>query len=782
MTTLRICDTVVPKAKGADVATILQISDLHILAKTPLRAEPGHGSFMLDLERALRAQSDGFDLVVVTGDLIDASEFWGKSWEAAFDKALGVILEICHIVNVNPAEGLLVIPGNHDLRWWGNQPRRKLLRFFSERFAQYFKHSYYPKLGLLVACFDSNEQVRPLFFDFAKGMAATAQCDHVLEELKDVPGPHQGGAASAFRLALIHHHLMAIPADDFAADLKIIGAPSLMMLRNAGSFLQRLLQDGYRLVLHGHLHTHGYWLPQTFLSDEESPRWLELISCGWAGVSTSDNVRTFNVVKVLKTGVVESQRVEFQASQISPRPMRQTTAGYNLVRTRSWDLRQRPTDSVICDSYSQRWDVILPEGDIVVTEVIRGLRGEVGEVAEVPFYKEAAGLTLIDFSAEYLSGDRRRIPHDRTVVRGENVEETRIRFNLKFEPMLPAADNGKVDILLRSMIFGGVASSQEDQKYSGVAARRLGKEEIYHVVWRACKRLTVNVRFFSDTVDLVPRFMDLRVYDASGKNAGDELRSDHITWDYWSPVRESASVFQLPSVPGASLSVYRPQMGFGYALEWDLPKVEPIRDRDSLIIQRANLLRLETPEALRAIQEFVSALKAYLVSGRRAEAPHAKWDDPSLGVYIYAFDSERSQLVRKWKESFHDDAFPERIEYGRDFIGTAFRSWFPLSFKRVSATESDLPLFDRMPESVECLFSCPLWRAEVRTEPATGLASQAPLDYAPVGVVGVASSITGSGLGYILDHEKATTMLNQQIVELWHKCQAQSGWSTQVVM
>jgi Calcineurin-like phosphoesterase len=780
MATLRICSEVVPKSNGTEAATILQLSDLHIKAKTPLRGEPGHGSFMLDLEIALRAEKDPIDLVVVTGDLVDASEFWAKSWSVAYDKALKVILEVCQIVNVNPAEGLLIIPGNHDLRWWGNKPELKLQRFFAERFQKYFYHSYYPKLGLLVACFDSNEQVGPLFFDFAKGMAATAQCDHVLHELNHVPAEHQDGAKAAFRLALIHHHLMAIPADDFAADLKIIGAPSLMMLRNAGSFLQRLLKDGYRLVLHGHLHTHGYWLPQTFFDGDESPRWLELISCGWAGVSSGDNVRTFNVVKVHKTGVVESRRVEFQAGRVQPRPIRQSMAGYNLVRTRSWDLRERAKNAVVCDSYSQRWDVILPEGDVVVTEVIRGLCGEVGEVGEMPIYKEAAGLTLVNFSAEYLGTDRRRIPFDRTVVRGQNVEETRIRFGLKFDPKLPAARNGKVDILLRSTIFGGVASSLEDQKYSGVADRRLGKEEVYHVVWRACGRLLVNVRFFSETAELLPRTMDLRVYDARWKRDNYELNSDHITWDFWSSDRESENVFELPSVPQASLSVYRPQMEYGYAVEWDLPRLEPIEDRDSLLNQRTNLLRLETPEALGAVRAFVTALKKYVVEALQADYPQAKWNDSSLGVYLYAFDSESAEMVRKCMDSFHDDPFPERIGYGRDFIGTAFRSWYPLSFNRVTAGDDALPLFERMPESVKYLFSCPLWRAESRYAADGEVAGHEPLDYAPVGVVAVASKVQGSGLGYIVDHDEATTKLNHRITELWYDCQVQSQWAKRV--
>lgn len=800
LSAVRVCEKIVRKTSGAELATILQLSDLHLLAKTPLRGKPGHGSFLLDLERALRAQKDRFDLVVVTGDLIDASEFRASSWKKAFVKASEVVSEVCRIVEVDPEEGLLVIPGNHDVRRWGMKPKWKLVELFRDHFGRFFVHSFYPNLGLLVACFDSNEQVRPLLFDFAKGMAPTAQCDAVMRGIEELRGPHQGRAERAFRMALIHHHLMAIPSDDFAADTKIIGAPSLMMLRNAGSFLQRLLRDGYRLILHGHLHTHGYWLPQTFFSDDESPRWLELISCAWSGVSGGDNVRAFNVVKVHNTGVVQSRRVEFRASEIESRPIQQAMAGYNLVRTRSWDLRERKSDSVVCDTYSQRWDVILPAGDILVTDVIRGLRGEVDEVGEMEVFKEATGLTLFKFSAEFLGPTRRSIPYERYEIKRNppHTEEPRIGFRLKFQPNLGSGESGKVDIILRSTILGGIASSREDQEYSQVGPRKLGKEEIYHEVQRACGRLVVNIRFFAvaseapelgteasevseaqEALRLVPERVDLRVYDPGVRIAPFEQGSDHITWDFWSSDRESKGIYDLPSVPEATLSVYRPQLHYGYALEWDLPDLEPIQERESLQNQRTRLLEIErNPTAFAAAQAFVAALKEYVRVGLRAEDPSPEWDDESLGVHLYAFDGGNGEMVRKWRDSFHGDLFPSRIAYGRDFIGTSFRSWYPHSYNGVVAAGDPLPFFDRIREEwVKYLFACPLWRSEWVNQVGDGSGRQEPLDIAPVGVVGIASGVAGSGLGSIISHEDARKGLHRQIVTLWRACQVRAGWA-----
>jgi uncharacterized membrane protein YeaQ/YmgE (transglycosylase-associated protein family) len=773
---IRVCDKIVRKG-GAKLATILQLSDLHLLAKTPL-TDGRRGNFLTDLVRALEVQKEQFDLVIVTGDLIDASEWWPGRWRRAYANALEAILEVCKFVNVDPKQGLLIIPGNHDVRFSGIYPLPMLEQAFRDTCGPYFAHSYYPGLGLLVACFDSNEQVRHTFFDFAKGWASTEQCDTVMNGLKALPPTHQKGAARAFRLALIHHHLMAIPSDDRAADRKVVGAPSLMLLRNAGSFLHRLLRDHYRLVLHGHLHTDGYWLPQTFLSNDTSPRWLELISCPWSGVTGGpNNKQAFNVVKIHDTGVVKSHRAEFLENWTDLQPIKQEMAGYNLVRTRSWDLRERGDDSRVCDTYSQRWDVILPAGDVIITEVFRGLRREGGPLETMEVSKAALALTQVTFSAEYLGRRRGPIDYEVSAVPLPGAEDPEIVFLLKLDPEMTRNAGDKVDILLRTTVLGGIASSLEDQKFARVGPRTRGKEEIYYQAWRtACSRLVMNVRFFSFGPDepqasLVPETMDLRVYDPDVRIEPYEQGSDHITWDFWSRDREVRSHYNLPSVPEATLSVYRPQIGYGYALEWKLPDQEPILERQSLQIQRKTLFQVDqSPTALAAAQRFLAALKEYVRSGFPARNPiTAIWDDPGLGVYLYAFDESTGELVKKCQETFHTDQFPERIVYGRDLIGTAFRSWYPCSTPSPQAGSSP-PLFNRVSkERAKCLFAWPLWRAE--------WTNHDPIDIAPVGVVALVSDEEGSGLGYILRHADAIQELHPQIATLWYKCQLEAGWA-----
>ncbi len=393
-------------------------------------------------------------------------------------------------------------------------------------------------------------------------------------------------------------------------------------------------------------------------------------------------------------------------------------------------------------------------------------------------------MTQITFSAEYLGRRRGPIPYEAFAVQSVEAEDPEIAFRLTLDPEFTRNGSDRVDILLRTTVFGGIASSLEDQASARVVPRKMGKEEIYHEVRRiACGRLVMNVRFFSvgpdePQTELFPETMDLRVYDPDVQIAPHEQESDHITWDYWSRDREVRGHYDLPSVPEATLSVYRPQVGYGYALEWRLPDQEPILDRQNLQNQRTRVFQVhQTPPAFAAVQQFLAALKKDVRTAFRARDPIPTWDDPRLGVYLYAFDESQGELVRKWHDSFHNDEFPERIVYGRDFIGTAFRSWYPCSYNGVAAAGQPLPSFHRVSEKrVKHLFACPLWRAEWTDQPAGAPIGQDPIDIAPVGVVAVVSEIAGIGLGYILSHEDAVRELHRRIARLWRQCQLDAGW------
>ncbi len=391
-------------------------------------------------------------------------------------------------------------------------------------------------------------------------------------------------------------------------------------------------------------------------------------------------------------------------------------AGYNLVRTRAWDLRERHPGAVVCDTYSQRWDVILPAGDVIVTEVIRGLRGDGGQVDEMVVYTEAAGLTKVDFSAKYLVPERRDIPHERFVENAPDARVPRIGYRLKFDPALQEGDADRVDVLfpLPEGRFGGFASSREDQAYAGVPAQRIGKEEFHHEVLRACGRLVINVRFFSDAAGSVPDRLDLRVYDPNSRPAPYEAASDHITWDFWSSGRESRSVYELPSVPEANMSVCRAADRLRIRGRWDLPGFEPFRERDSLLSQRTRLLHLEDdPEALRATIDFLGGLKTFLRQGLSDPMPLVRWDDPSLGVYLFAFDDHSAEMVRKRQDSFHADPFPRRVAWTR-----LHRHGLSLLVSAVIRSPRNLER--PLPCSIKCSgpvndpgnYAWPLWRAE----------------------------------------------------------------------
>lgn len=785
---LRPCPSIGPKSAG--IATVLQLSDLHLLGDTPLNGDPGRGSFLPDLLRALEAQDAKFDLVLVTGDLIDASELNPWKWRKAMANARKALMSICRAVRVKPREGLLVIPGNHDVRWRGvytlPSPTIPRLPFippipclpslsscFERHFGRFFVHSYYPKLGLLVACFDSNLPTR--WFDSAKGTAPVTQCEEVLKDLKGLT-PRYADAEAAFRLALIHHHLLPIPANDHTAAAKgLVGAPSQMLLRNAASFLQRLLAHDYRLVLHGHLHSHGYWLPQTFLDRDPSPRWLELISCDWAGASLGGD-RTFNVVKIHRGGPVEVDRVVFRDDGQAPRTIPQPMADQHLIRTRAWDRRARGGGAVRCRLDSQRWDVLLPSGDVVISRFFKGLRGD-GEAADqMEVTVAAAALANVQFEVKGVYGGAVGVSWESFVRRGEAPGDAAVVFRLRFSPALGPEESDAIDVLLHIIIFGACATSLEDQGHAGLSQDgRQGKEAIHYEAVRACGRAVLNLRFLARSGTEAPKGLALQVYAPHSTPTRHESDSDHLFWDYWSAAREPTSGLGIQSTPGAVLGVYRPQIGYGYALEWDLPRREPWRDAPALDYQRELLLRLDAARPFTAVALFLQEIETYLKTRRPCAPCWTVWDDDTLGVYLFAFDAADHMLKRVGIKFHEGDDFPSEVAYGRDLIGTVFRQRHPLGAYFNREYSGDDWLFERIPHDVQCLGAWPLWRVE-RTGPPERPESE-PLDLAPVGVLALASRRRQSGLSYHIQTDNRDMRLRRKIISRWEACQIDAGWA-----
>lgn len=247
-------------------ARILQISDLHFGKK---------------IDRDLKTRLFHIvaevvpDVLIVTGDLVDHPWPWRVKQAAKF------LDELCgKCPSKRPR--LAVVPGNHDYKFWGNFGLRRLTRvpfhvYFRQgglsqplrdrilKYLELFVDALRPwgkalrdglqnwefeDLGVIVLGFNSN----PLVEMLAAGRVDAAnlvELDQYCARRKDDPR-----FACQYRIAVLHHH--PAPIAYVPTDLKARVQESFMVLYNAGTFLRKLNEHCFQLVLHGHRHFAGF--------------------------------------------------------------------------------------------------------------------------------------------------------------------------------------------------------------------------------------------------------------------------------------------------------------------------------------------------------------------------------------------------------------------------------------------------------------------------------------------------------------------------------------------
>jgi 3',5'-cyclic AMP phosphodiesterase CpdA len=404
-------------ARQNDRVTILHLSDLHF--RPDFQIDDPRSECLDHLETALSHHAGEVDLVAVTGDLVDGELTMAEA-VTVLPKVATYLERLCRdILRLDDPAALLIIPGNHDYRRKGLFANPEAIRLFRDRFRAYGAHTLFTfrnvGLHLLCACFDSN--VGASLAELATGRVNIEELNRLDRQLCEInrdPAQVENATrlAEAFRLALVHHHILPVSdaeelvtARERRMGRKIMGAPEVMILKNAGIFLRRLQDLQFRLILHGHLHLRSYLQAVVYAGrqeEEKAARTVEIVAAGSACLPDQRERYTFNLVRVFRDHCIQVQPVEFshggQIVNEIPLPM---TAPYGQVRLERYDQLPCPgRQPVRCDTFSSYWDIDLPEGDAVVTDVIRGLRSNTGEdVLSIDVAAEELTLTRTEFSA-----------------------------------------------------------------------------------------------------------------------------------------------------------------------------------------------------------------------------------------------------------------------------------------------------------------------------------------------------------------------------------------------
>jgi len=780
-----------PRSQRRGTFTILQLSDLHFSADVVIDGVTKDHS-LTQLEASI-VQRDGvdpkqrIDLVFVTGDLAEGGEASHTKNEDALKKAHDYLLHLCQSLKIEPSDGLRVIPGNHDVRRKGLVQSRHLRKAFDNLFAPYNRHTYYPELGLIVGCFDS---VSPLHhFGFAATGtvapdAVAAFQQGLLAKLRDLNATAREASRNSLKVALVHHNPVAVPRAEKiepeawyerALGCRLIGSAALMSLLNAGAFLQNLMEQDFRLVLHGHLHEVGYALHGRVYDEAEVSNngrsaseggWLEVIGCGSSFKHEANGTQGYNLIEVRDADVVQGCAVEVGSGDVTPF----RTASNDLVRTRRWKRQRGGGTNLRCEKWSQEWDVILEDGhDLPVNsldarEVILGLRSDDGkEVATWERPAEGPSLIISDFEVRGLRGAS--IPVlNRELIRDDDGQHKGFKYTINFNP--PLTSKQSIDLSWRWRASGTLFSSVEDKRRTPVNPSsapqnpaQLSVDEIEQPINIRCDRLLIRARFHANP-DIFKQ-VNLVVTDEHDRRDRFEHESDRVSFDYWGLDRMLGG----RTKPEAILSVYRPPLKYVYSLQWQLPDQDLIQQHGQLRAER-NALRNPhgDPTKRVAVERFIADLESCFrkPNGLRAVFPGSDWNDPQLAVHVFAYDRELKRLLRVDRSKDCRTDFPAEVAWGRDGVGTAFRLRRMIGFSRPSR-EAGTYYFDKVDPSVQYILPFPLRRRD-------------PVDNFAVGVVALVSNSPISCLQLFSEKPEAMDRLNECINRLWIACLTDLGF------
>lgn len=246
---------------------IAQISDLHI--------NRNNDNNVIGMLKTILAKVRP-QVLIISGDLANQPLPWQMK------KAAELVDELkacCQPLRV------LVMPGNHDYKFWGNVGLRRFTRI---PFEIYFRRnglalSPQQRLGLafrlaLNSIYWKGQDMRePLIVDLfpdelnfglalfainsntltemmAAGMVEPQDLQELFRRFDDM----ERSPASRFlyKIAIVHHHPAPIADAPYDSISRI--QDSFMVFYNAGLFVRELSRRGFNLVLHGHKHVAGF--------------------------------------------------------------------------------------------------------------------------------------------------------------------------------------------------------------------------------------------------------------------------------------------------------------------------------------------------------------------------------------------------------------------------------------------------------------------------------------------------------------------------------------------
>jgi hypothetical protein len=626
-------------------ARILHLSDLHFSRSTP-------DTLLDELEKLIRQEKP--DVLAVTGDLCDHPypPYMRKAW-----RWLRKVRLACE-----SPPAVLVVPGNHDYKWWGNIGLRSFSRVpFLAWLASGVEteaeptlwamfrlslHSLLPrtrrldygvswrrfdKLGIAVFCFDSV----PPFEMFACGEISPRDLSGFDETLRR--GREDSPALDGyFKIALVHHH--PLPTRFVPKKRKERLFDSLMVFHNAGMFLKRICECDFQMVLHGHRHFAGQ--ARYNAGPETSPQntvWI--VSAGTAAAPELDDPlgHHLNIIDLM-----EDDTIVFHSRYFSEVESKARGSGAwvlsPLAEARSVRARRHMARQGFSAKMIRKQVTITPDGYTLLEVHHLGCRAANSEgldgrpiALEAPEPTYIRGLELVDLEHsppyQHLSISKAGL---RTVVARHEFGRLEKEFSAGFHIRL---------------INGHALNAQQSR-------RKHGEQQ---VVWEyssllcdvPCESLRIEVAFPEgiryEQPDVEVLFQTWSAESGQSK-AWEELPHHEAE-------RERVKGDLKPEPGRIVFECHQPIPGFIYQLRWRLPEtaqiVPPVHAEDRVEAGKAGLLRILDGAARGAREEtarFESSTGLLNLLARDIAATLRFPESESLELSLAVYDSGTKKL------------------------------------------------------------------------------------------------------------------------------------------
>lgn len=713
---------------------ILHISDLHFkligLTKDGREANGTIGTVQpseflrrfsdsLKTLRGSPGNQSKFDVVVFTGDLVDSPAKDSTLNCLALKTAIGVLENICFQVAGHPKNHLFIVPGNHDLRISGLFTCANARPDFELICASYIQNAVIPQLGLFITCFDSNGVQEKL--GLATGYIHPDQFSINSQQIRQYC--ERNPQARHFRkLALLHHHPLPVAEAEIkrvsflerASRLWLIGNPSALILQNAGIIIKKLIEDGFQLALHGHLHKHDYWRSATTPATNQH---IEII--GAQALEGGTQKCAFNIIELSSDDQLSARQMEFDHSGVPGRVTDIVSVAEEVARDKIYarQLLRRQINAT-CRHVLNRIVVEYPPGHLSSQQTYFGLAPleGAGELVSLPIMSVSSAMLLEP-------GLRARVVsptgvHSRIVSSPKPGSSGERNRDVEFTPPIRDPATVVCERLAKGAMFSSLqvknavlGEANKDRKFR---PKENAEETITHLVKFAYDFLTLEVGFVD--ARFLPSNFYVQVTDPVRKQRVlVEETSSNVSLCITPPLTDEQKELRLAkkSQYNVSLTVARPIVGYEYSIAWPLLQREPEYTKSWNNALRQ--LKRTTNERRAIVQAFIrKSIEAICQSVT---------DDPSrisdlarniVGA-VFVLDRDKRywklECVTAWPES--DPIGNVSPTFGDWPIGDCLRTGERISYSKEANSDSagipHVPPPDSLPPDCNAVYCHPLF-------------------------------------------------------------------------